>query len=163
MKRTFVMFALLIFATCGCRRESPPPQPEANAPSDNGVVGRVKQEGQDAMAATSEYLAKQKESALAKMREQIDASEEHMQDLKARASAQGAAAREKMAEIEQKWSTELEIARAKLANAKDSASDSWQKAQQELSEAVSNLKQTYSQAADLIGEDADTVGVQTPR
>ena len=127
-----VLVAVVI--VCGCKKEEPPTPAE-----------RVGKEIDEAVEATRDYLAEQRERSIERMEEQLDELERRSDRLKERARIEEAERREDFEEARARLEEKIEDARDELERARRATGDVWEELKATARAALNDLEETYRQ------------------
>jgi len=148
MKRILLvsMIVLLAVSLAGCKKKEAPAEGDGKGVTMEGM----KEQAKEAMEATGEYLAEQKDKLVAASQEQLDNLKSKFDDLQAK--AQSEEAKQQYSQMKTQFDKQLEQAKAKMQDLKDASADTWDSAQKGVKDAMDSLKQTYDKAASQFSE-----------
>jgi len=139
-----VLVVVLVFSVAGCRKSGPEPR-DANESAGQPL----KERATEALQATTDLLAQQKDRLLRASKTQLDWRQE--------AGFEDERAREKVNELSQSFESALGEARAALEKAGQGGADAWQDIKPTVETAVQKAQKSYDEFVSFVKTTAQEI------
>lgn len=113
---------------------------------------RVTKEAKEALQATQEYTAQQKQAFQKAMQGELVAMERHIDSLKAESRKASGQARADLQLAIQELEQKKAVAAQKLAKLQSSSAQAWTDASSATNKAMEDMKKSYEKAASTVGD-----------
>jgi len=147
-----VLVVVLVFSVAGCRKSGPEPR-DANEPAGQPL----KEKATEALQATTDLLAQQKDRLLRASKTQLDKLQQQFGDWRQEAGFEDERAREKVSELSQSFESALGEARAALEKAGQGGADAWQDIKPTVETAVQKAQKSYDEFVSFVKTTAQEI------
>ena len=132
----------LMLSLAGCGKEPKTVAASTNAPTGN--VDKLKEQARNAVTATKDYVAQQKERWQKSYSDKLSEFDKQLADLKAKSSQAGDKARSEWSKALSQLEQKKESAAQKLEQFKNASADRWQELKTNAETAFADLEKSFT-------------------
>jgi len=152
MEIAVLLAVLVVFSVAGCRKSGPEP-----GDANESVGQPLKDKAGEALQATTDLLAEQKDRLLRVSKEQLDKLQQQFGNWRQEAGFEDERARQKASELSQRFESALGEARAALERAGQGGADAWQDIKPTVETAVEKAQKTYDEFVSFVRTTAQEI------